>query len=112
MKKLSNEILSHLDSLSSKEKEQLLAEIRQKVNEIDNQIVELLGERAEHSRTIGKLKSELQIPIFSLAREEEIFNQLFANIPSALTKKNLLRIYERILDEMRQIQREEIKKRK
>lgn len=110
MEKINKDITNDIDSLTTEEKEKLLSDIRKVVNEIDGEIVMLLGKRAYNSRIIGKLKSVLNLPSFSSEREKEIFNKLIENLPSTLPEKSLIRIYERILDESRAIQREERKK--
>lgn len=106
MEKLTKDILSELDSLTDKEKESLLDELRKKVDEIDTEIIKLLAERAKHSRMIGRIKSALNLPDFSSEREKKILANLFDNLPKDLPKAHLIRIYERILDESRVIQRE------
>lgn len=107
MKKNTKEIIKNLELLSQQEKENLLTEIRKEVEEIDRNILELLGRRAHHSRIIGKIKSSLHLSLFSSKRENEIFDKLLKNLESSLPKKSLIRIYERILDESRALQREE-----
>ncbi len=110
MEKVTLKIFDDISSLTLEEKENLLSEIRRRVVELDKEIVRLLGKRAEHSRLIGKMKSELKIPVFSSEREKEILSKLLESIPQTISKKSLLRIYERILDESRIIQHEERKK--
>jgi chorismate mutase len=111
MEKVNKDILEDLESISTAEKENLLIEIRKKVDEIDKDILGLLEKRAYHSREIGKVKSFLNLPLYSSEREKEIFENLLKSLASSLPKKSLIRIYERILDESRTIQREEIAKR-
>lgn len=112
MEKVTTKILDDISSLTLEEKENLLSEIRSRVVELDKEIVQLLGKRAEQSKLIGKIKSELKIAVFSSEREKEILTKLLESIPQTISKKSLLRIYERVLDESRVIQHEERKKSK
>jgi chorismate mutase len=110
MEKVSKDMIDDIDDLTSEEKEELLSAIRKKVNDIDNEIVKLLGKRAYNSRLIGKLKSVLNLPNLSSEREKEIISELIKNLPSTLPVKSLVRIYKKILDESRAIQSDERKK--
>jgi chorismate mutase len=110
MENVNKDILDDLESFSTTEKEKLLLEIRKRVDEIDKDILGLLEKRARHSREIGKIKSSLNLPLYSSEREKEIFENLLESLKSSLPRKSLIRIYERILDESRAIQREEITK--
>ncbi len=110
MDKAVKEIIHEIDSLTQAEKENLLAELREKVSELDAEIIELLGKRAYFSKLIGKLKAALSLPVYSSQREKELLNKLMEKLPSNLSQKSLIRIYERILDESRSIQRSEYKK--
>ncbi|HAB52048.1 MAG TPA: chorismate mutase [Ignavibacteriales bacterium] len=112
MKKVNKLNLDDLETLSLAEKENLLSEIRKNVDEIDKDILKLLEKRAHYSKEIGKVKSALNLPFYSSEREKEIIEKLLTNLKSSLLKGSLVRIYERILDESRAVQREEITKRK
>ncbi len=102
-----NENIDKLKSLTQQQKNELLSEIRKQVEIIDKEIVAQLKKRFEHSKVIGKIKAELNLPYYSTEREKEVFDNLFKNLDLPATKKSLIRIYERILDESRIIQREE-----
>ena len=75
------------------------------IDDVDRRIVALLNERTLVVEKIGRVKREAQLPIYEPKREE----QVFANITSAnhgpLTTQAVRRIFERIIDEMRTIQR-------
>jgi chorismate mutase len=85
-----------------------IADWRTKIDEIDRRLVELLSERAEAAHQIGKLKSHAGMPIYEPDRERAVFNNATKFNQGPLPNRDLLRIYERIMDVMRQIQREEI----
>ena len=85
-----------------------IADWRLKIDELDRKLVELLNERAHAAHEIGKLKSEIGMPIYEPDRERWVFDNARKLNKGPLPDRDLLRIYERIIDVMRQIQREEI----
>jgi chorismate mutase len=50
-----------------------ILKLRKKIDEIDEDILRLLGERLEICRSIGLLKKENGIPIIDPAREAEVY---------------------------------------
>jgi len=85
-----------------------ISDWRTKIDEIDRRLVQLLNERADAAHEIGKLKSQAGMPIYEPDRERAVFNNAVKVNKGPLPNRDLLRIYERIMDVMRQIQREEI----
>lgn len=85
-----------------------IADWRVKIDEIDRKLVELISQRAEAAHEIGKLKCKLGMPIYEPDRERAVFENAKKMNQGPLPERDLLRIYERIMDVMRQIQREEI----
>jgi chorismate mutase len=85
-----------------------ISDWRTKIDAIDRRLVELLSERAEAAHEIGKLKSRAGMPIYEPDRERAVFSNAAKLNKGPLPNRDLLRIYERIMDVMRQIQREEI----
>lgn len=81
---------------------------RKQIDEIDRKLVELISQRARAAHEIGKLKKVAGMPIYEPDREKAVFTKVSAANPGPLPDRDLLRIYERIMDIMRQIQQEEI----
>jgi chorismate mutase-like protein len=85
-----------------------LDEFRVSIDDIDRRIVELINERTRVVEEIGRVKREAQLPVYEPKREE----QVFANITSAnqgpIPSDSVRRIFERIIDEMRTLQRRKI----
>lgn len=94
-----------IDSLSREESRELLEIIRSEVDEIDIEITELLNRRAQKSELIGRLKQMIGLANYSPAREKEIINNLLKLASPELGTSTLLRIFERIIDESRAIQK-------
>ena len=85
-----------------------IADWRKKIDELDRRLVELLNQRAQAAHEIGKLKREVGMPIYEPDREQAVFGNVRKLNQGPLPDRDLLRIYERIMDVMRQIQKEEI----
>jgi len=85
-----------------------ISDWREKIDELDRKLVELLSQRAHAAHAIGKLKQVARMPIYEPDREQEVFDNVRRLNPGPLPNHDLLNIYERIMDVMRQIQREEI----
>ena len=85
-----------------------IADWRKKIDELDGKLVELLSERAQAAHEIGKLKKAVDMPIYEPERERNVFENVRKANKGPLADRELLRIYERIMDVMRQIQKEEI----
>jgi len=81
---------------------------RKKIDELDRKLVALLSERARAAVEIGKLKRNTSLPIYEPDRERIVFENVQGANPGPLPGRDLVRIYERIIDVMRNIQKEEI----
>jgi chorismate mutase-like protein len=81
---------------------------RKKIDELDSKLVALLSERAKAAIAIGKLKRDTSLPIYEPDRERVVFENVQNANHGPLPGRDLVRIYERIIDVMRNIQKEEI----
>jgi chorismate mutase len=85
-----------------------IAEWRKKIDEIDRQIIRLINERAKCAQEIGKLKRSTDMPIYEPDRERIIFDNVRRENQGPLPDLEVRHIYERIIDVMRKLQKEEI----
>jgi len=85
-----------------------ISDWRRKIDELDVRLVELLSQRAQAAHEIGRLKRDAGMPIYEPDRERSVFDHVRSINPGPLPEHDLLNIYERIMDIMRQIQQEEI----
>ena len=85
-----------------------IAEWRVKIDELDRRLVELLNERAQAAHEIGKLKRNTSMPIYEPEREKKIFENVQRANHGPLPEGELRQVYERIIDVMRNIQKNEI----
>jgi len=91
--------------MTSEEARARLEEFRILIDEVDRRIVELLNERTRVVEDIGRVKRHARLPIYEPKREEQVFANVSASNGGPLTEGALRRIFERIIDEMRTIQR-------
>jgi chorismate mutase len=82
-----------------------ISDWRRKIDEIDEQIVQLISKRAEAAKAIGELKRESQLPVYEPGREQAVFDHVRAANPGPLPDSEMLHVYERIIDVMRSLQR-------
>jgi chorismate mutase len=85
-----------------------IAAWRTKIDELDRRLVELLNERAQAAHEIGKLKRNTNMPIYEPDREKKIFENVQRVNRGPLPESELRTVYERIIDVMRNIQKNEI----
>lgn len=78
---------------------------RRQIDEIDRRLVEILNERTRLVERLGELKAQLSLPIYEPKREDEIYRNVLAHNRGPLPPDSLRRLFERILDEMRTLQR-------
>jgi chorismate mutase-like protein len=82
-----------------------LEKCRVLVDDVDRRIVALLNERTSVVQDIGRVKRQTQMPIYEPKREDQVFANISASNHGPLTDEAVRRIFERIIDEMRMIQR-------
>jgi chorismate mutase-like protein len=85
-----------------------IADWRNKIDELDRRLVDLLNERAHAAHEIGKLKRNTSMPIYEPEREKKIFENVQRANHGPLPESELRTVYERIIDVMRNIQKNEI----
>jgi chorismate mutase len=85
-----------------------IADWRKQIDALDCRLVELLNERAKAAQEIGKLKRNTSMPIYEPEREKIIFENVRRANRGPLPDSELRHVYERIIDVMRNIQKEEI----
>ena len=82
-----------------------LAESRKTIDAIDLQLLELLNRRTRVVEEIGQAKESLAMPIYEPKREDDVFRNVTEHNQGPLTADAVKGIFERIIDEMRSLQR-------
>ncbi|NQU68558.1 MAG: chorismate mutase [Candidatus Marinimicrobia bacterium] len=79
--------------------------IRDKIDRIDEKIIELLKTRMLTAREMGSLKKELNIPVEDQHREKEIIDRLTRSAGGTLSEEQLIRIFEAVFHSAKQVQK-------
>lgn len=78
---------------------------RREIDKIDEQLVELLNKRSQCAIEIGRIKHRLGLPIYSPEREAEVIEHVLSLNGGPLEPQAIRRLFERIIDESRRIER-------
>ncbi len=82
-----------------------IAAWREQIDAIDRELMKLLNQRAHAALEIGRLKRAAGLPIYEPQRESLIFENVSRHNIGPLPTSELQRIFERIIDVMRSLQR-------
>ena len=83
---------------------------RRRIDEIDRKLLELLNERSRCAIEIGKTKRAQNVAVYDPEREGEILRRMKAENTGPLDEEGLQRLFERVIDECRRIERIESEK--
>ncbi|MBL7978281.1 MAG: chorismate mutase [Bacteroidetes Order II. Incertae sedis bacterium] len=79
---------------------------RDRIDVIDRLMINLLNERANCAVAIGHIKRKVGLPVYVPAREEDVLNNVSSANPGPLSNQAVRRLYERIIDETRSLERQ------
>ena len=85
-----------------------LESLRDEIDKLDEVIVRLLDRRARCAFAVGRLKHEQGLSIYEPGREKVVMahvKAVNAGLDGPLTDDAIERLYERVMDEARRIQR-------
>lgn len=85
-------------------------EIRIKINQLDDELLKIFNERAALALKIGHIKKQLDRPIYDPKREKLIFERMKQDNPGPLDNEAIVRLFERVIDESRTLERARAKK--
>lgn len=83
-----------------------LAACRDRIDDVDRRILDLLNERTRTVEKIGQIKQAAGLPVYEPKREDQVFANIAGHNQGPLSNDAARRVFERIIDEMRKIQRE------
>jgi len=84
-----------------------LRRLRDAIDRVDEVLVKLLNQRARYAVEIGDIKGMLSLPIYAPEREKEVLLRVeAASAPGPLDAAAIRRLFERIIDESRRVERE------
>ncbi len=91
--------------MTSEDAAKALAGCRDRINTLDRRLVALLNERTRIVHEIGRIKQERNMPVYEPKREEEVLSNVAASNGGPIPADAARRIFERIIDEMRALQK-------
>ena len=80
-------------------------ELRAEIDRLDAQLLQIFNQRAALALQIGELKKEAGLPVFDPAREKRIFRRMKEDNPGPLDEQAIVRLFERVIDESRRLER-------
>jgi chorismate mutase len=89
----------------SEPKPEDLTRCRVQIDALDVELLELLNRRTAIVEEIGRIKETLAMGIYEPKREEQVFANVLSHNQGPLQPEAVKRIFERIIDEMRTVQK-------
>ncbi len=86
-----------------------LADCRAEIDEVDRELVGLLNERVLVVQRIGEIKQNSGLNVYEPNREKKVLENVLGANEGPLPNEAAVRIFERIMDEMRTIQRDRMR---
>jgi chorismate mutase len=90
----------------SEDSNKVLARWRDQIDDLDRRLVNLLNERTLVVEEIGRIKKESKMAIYEPNRERMVFENITSHNRGPLSDDGMKRIFERIIDEMRRVQKD------
>jgi chorismate mutase len=91
--------------MAKSEKQPEIGDWRARIDELDLELVRMLNERARCAIEIGRIKRKRKMAIYDPRREEEIIRMVVEHNRGPLDSEGIRRLFERIIDESRRIER-------
>ncbi len=88
----------------------LLQESRQKINEIDDQLVKLFEERMHTVENVAKYKAENNMPVFDSSREKDNIEKNSAKLQDPKLKPYFVKWYQDTMDVSKEYQKDILKR--
>lgn len=85
-----------------------LDKLRTKIDEVDLKLLYLFNQRAELVLELARIKRNLDMKLFDPQRERDIFVRVTGKNPGPLSPDSIVRLYERLIDESRRLERTEV----
>jgi chorismate mutase-like protein len=82
-----------------------LEQYREQIDELDRRLLDLLNVRTAIVEQIGRVKQERKMNVYEPKREDQVFANVVTHNHGPLPADAVKRIFERIIDEMRTVQK-------
>lgn len=90
--------------MADTEMQQKVRELRERVDEVDSELIRALSERARIVQEIMVLKAEAGAPVYDPRREEEILRSVVERNPGPIYDSSMRDIFELILHRIRDLE--------
>jgi chorismate mutase len=85
--------------------ESAIEDMRRRIDVIDDQLMKLLNSRSACAVEIGRLKRLIGMAVYQPEREQWILERVERNNPGPLDSGAVRRVFERVIDEGRRLER-------
>ncbi len=82
-----------------------LERLRRNIDDVDTVLLKLLNQRARWALDVGEVKSGAGVPIYQPEREAAVLAQVQAKNKGPLGEDAVRRLFERVIDESRRLER-------
>ena len=82
-----------------------LDDLRKKIDALDEMLVRLLNARAACALEIGRVKKQIGLAIYQPSREAEVLGHVQQLNPGPLDDGAIRRLFERVIEEARRLER-------
>lgn len=90
--------------MADTEMQEKVQELRERVDEVDQELIRALSERARIVQEIMTLKAEAGAPVYDPKREEEILKKVVERNPGPIYDSSMRDIFEIILHRIRDLE--------
>jgi chorismate mutase len=80
-------------------------ELRLEIDRLDDELLSIFNRRADFALQIGEIKKGLGLAVYDPTREKAIFQRMKADNPGPLDDEAIVRLFERVIDESRRLER-------
>lgn len=85
-----------------------MTEVRKEIDKLDEKLLYLFNQRANLVLEMAKAKLKIGRKLFDATRERDIFVKVTNKNPGPLSPDAIVRLFERIIDESRRLERTEV----
>lgn len=80
-------------------------DLRREIDRLDGELLRIFNQRANLALRIGELKKTAGLPVYDPGREKRIFQRMKEENPGPLDDQAIVRLFERVIDESRRLER-------
>jgi chorismate mutase len=80
-------------------------DLRCEIDRLDSELLKIFNQRAQLALKIGEIKKTSGLPIFDPGREKNIYIRMKSENKGPLDDQAIVRLFERVIDESRRLER-------